>query len=242
MTIQTLIESGLFTVVNRGADTDRAITSVYCCDLLSVAMGHAPAGSAWVTVMGNINTLAVVALTDAACVVLAVAVATPFAIANVEFIRSAVMKLLIRIDWDEGVMQMNLVEDEGAAFDVPADWPGEYFPSYLPEGLEVTWKSYIPGYPCIEYTSESGERVINFSEMGENSTQVNGIEGAVISYMDINGQTAVVIETEHPENEADYYVGIAWDNGEKWFSVDTSGIPKEETIKIARSVKKILKN
>ena len=178
----------------------------------------------------------------AACVVLAVAVATPFAIANVEFIRSAVMKLLIRIDWEEGVMQMNLVEDEGAAFNVPADWPGEYFPSYLPEGLEVTWKSYIPGYPCIEYTSESGERVINFSEMGENSTQVNGIEGAVISYMDINGQTAVVIETEHPENEADYYVGIAWDNGEKWFSVDTSGIPKEETIKIARSVKKILKN
>ena len=56
--------------------------------------------------------------------------------------------------------------------------------------------------------------------------------------MDINGQTAVVIETEHPENEADYYVGIAWDNGEKWFSVDTSGIPMEETIKIARSVKK----
>ena len=51
MTIQTLIESGLFTVVNRGADTDRAITSVYCCDLLSVAMGHAPAGSAWVTVI-----------------------------------------------------------------------------------------------------------------------------------------------------------------------------------------------
>ena len=71
MTIQTLIESGLFAVVIRGADTDRAITSVYCCDLLSVAMGHAPAGSAWVTVMGNINTLAVVALTDAACVVLA---------------------------------------------------------------------------------------------------------------------------------------------------------------------------
>ena len=66
MTIQTLIESGLFTVVNRGADTDRAITSVYCCDLLSVAMGHAPAGSAWVTVMGNINTLAVVALTGGA--------------------------------------------------------------------------------------------------------------------------------------------------------------------------------
>lgn len=71
MTIQNLIDSGLFTVVNQGAETNRAITSVYCCDLLSVAMGHAPADSAWVTVMGNINTLAVVALTDTACVVLA---------------------------------------------------------------------------------------------------------------------------------------------------------------------------
>ena len=177
----------------------------------------------------------------AACVVLAVAVATPFAIANVEFIRSAVMKLLIRIDWDEGVMQMNLVEDEGAAFNVPADWPGEYFPSYLPEGLEVTWKSYSGGSPCIEYTSESGVQVISFGEAGPNTTQVSGIEGAVISYMDINGQAAVVIETEHPENEADYYVGITWDNGEKWFSLNTSGVSKEETIKIARSVKKILK-
>ena len=172
---------------------------------------------------------------------LAVAVATPFAIANVEFIRSAVMKLLIRIDWEEGVMQMNLVEDEGAAFNVPADWPGEYFPSYLPEGLEVTWRSTSVVNPCIEYTSESGMQVVSFDEASSNTTGVYGIEGAVISYMDINGQTAVVIETEHPENEADYYVGITWDNGEKWFSVDTSGIPKEETIKIARSVKKILK-
>lgn len=34
-------------------------------------MGRAPAGCVWVTVMGNLNTLAVVALTDAACVILA---------------------------------------------------------------------------------------------------------------------------------------------------------------------------
>ena len=34
-------------------------------------MGRAPAGCVWVTVMGNLNTLAVAALTDAACVILA---------------------------------------------------------------------------------------------------------------------------------------------------------------------------
>ena len=70
MTVRELIDSGLFQVVNQGGDLDRPIQSVFCCDLLSIAMGKAPAGSAWVTVMGNINTLAVVALTDAACVVL----------------------------------------------------------------------------------------------------------------------------------------------------------------------------
>ena len=62
MTIQDLMENEAFAVVNAGEETDRAVESVYCCDLLSVAMGHAPAGCAWVTVMGNINTLAVVAL------------------------------------------------------------------------------------------------------------------------------------------------------------------------------------
>ena len=71
MTVGELIDSGLFQVVNRGDDLDRPVERVFCCDLLSVAMCNAPAGCAWVTVMGNINTLAVVALTDAACVVLA---------------------------------------------------------------------------------------------------------------------------------------------------------------------------
>ncbi len=58
-----------FTSVSLLKDTD--ITGVFCCDLLSVAMGKAPAGSAWVTVMANVNTLAVASLTDVACIILA---------------------------------------------------------------------------------------------------------------------------------------------------------------------------
>ena len=71
MTLRELVDSGLFQVVNRGEELDRTVDRVFCCDLLSVAMCNAPAGCAWVTVMGNINTRAVVALTDAACVILA---------------------------------------------------------------------------------------------------------------------------------------------------------------------------
>jgi hypothetical protein len=71
MTTNDLINSQLFGIVNVGDETDRDITTLFCCDLLSIAMSRAPSGCAWVTVMGNINTLAVASLCDAACIILA---------------------------------------------------------------------------------------------------------------------------------------------------------------------------
>ncbi|NCB74423.1 MAG: hypothetical protein EOM51_06755 [Clostridia bacterium] len=51
---------------------EREITGgIYCCDLLSIVMGRAPAGSLWITVMGNVNSMAVSTLADTACVVIA---------------------------------------------------------------------------------------------------------------------------------------------------------------------------
>lgn len=71
MTVQDLVNRELFRVVNLGDEPEGDITKPFCCDLLSIAMGKAPAGCAWVTVMGNMNTLAVATLTEAACVILA---------------------------------------------------------------------------------------------------------------------------------------------------------------------------
>ncbi|MBT9777222.1 hypothetical protein GPL15_11990 [Clostridium sp. MCC353] len=71
MTVKELIDRNIFGVVNIGDGTDRSITKPFCCDLLSVAMGRAPEGCAWVTVMGNMNTLAVASLADAAVVIMA---------------------------------------------------------------------------------------------------------------------------------------------------------------------------
>lgn len=71
MTIQNLIDTGLFQVVNAGDEPDREVSAVFCCDLLSICMSKGIEGAAWVTVMGNINTLAVMTLTDMACIILA---------------------------------------------------------------------------------------------------------------------------------------------------------------------------
>ena len=71
MTVAELLELDIFKVINKEGDTEKAITVPYCCDLLSIAMSKSPAGAAWVTVMGNVNTLAVASLTEASVVILA---------------------------------------------------------------------------------------------------------------------------------------------------------------------------
>ena len=49
---------------------EREIAGIFTGDLLSWAMGRAKPGDAWFTVMGNVNSVAVAALADCACIVL----------------------------------------------------------------------------------------------------------------------------------------------------------------------------
>jgi hypothetical protein len=71
MTVKELIEKVGFSVINQGVDLSQTVTKPFCCDLLSIAMSKLPVGGAWVTIMGNLNTLAVATLTEASCVILA---------------------------------------------------------------------------------------------------------------------------------------------------------------------------
>ena len=69
MTVKNLIEKLKLKVLVED-DLDREITDCYVGDLLSWVMGRAPADSAWLTVMGNINSIAVATLADVACIIL----------------------------------------------------------------------------------------------------------------------------------------------------------------------------
>ena len=51
-------------------DSEREITGCYSGDLLSWVMSRAKEGDVWLTVMGNVNAVAVAVLTDCACIVL----------------------------------------------------------------------------------------------------------------------------------------------------------------------------
>ena len=52
-------------------DGDREIDGAYVGDLLSWVMGRAQMDNAWITIMTNVNVIAVASLADTACVILA---------------------------------------------------------------------------------------------------------------------------------------------------------------------------
>lgn len=61
LSLETLVEG----------DQSREVTTGYCGDLLSWVMSRADTGCAWITVMGNVNAVAVCALAEISCLILA---------------------------------------------------------------------------------------------------------------------------------------------------------------------------
>lgn len=69
MNVSELIKKLNLTVLTE-TDTERPVSGCYIGDLLSWVMGRAASGDVWVTIMNNINIVAVASLTDCACILL----------------------------------------------------------------------------------------------------------------------------------------------------------------------------
>ena len=70
MNVKELCEKSGFTFVTPGGDPEREVGGVYACDLLSWVIGRAAENAALVTVMTNVNVIAVAVMADLSCVVL----------------------------------------------------------------------------------------------------------------------------------------------------------------------------
>ena len=69
MTVKEMAQKLELTILTEG-DLEKEVTGCYSGDLLSWVMSKAKPGDAWLTVMGNINAVAVAVLTDCACIIL----------------------------------------------------------------------------------------------------------------------------------------------------------------------------
>lgn len=70
MTVQEMADKLMLHPLTQGDGMLREVSGCYIGDLLSWVMGRAKAGDAWLTVMGNVNAIAVATLADTACIVL----------------------------------------------------------------------------------------------------------------------------------------------------------------------------
>ncbi len=71
MTVQELADAlGCTIRCGEGDSLSREICGGYCGDLLSWVMGRAKADDVWMTIMGNMNAVAVATLVDVACILL----------------------------------------------------------------------------------------------------------------------------------------------------------------------------
>lgn len=70
MTVRELCESLSLEVLAGDSGLDGQVEGCYIGDLLSWVMGHVEEKNVWVTVMGNVNAIAVAKLMEVSCVVL----------------------------------------------------------------------------------------------------------------------------------------------------------------------------
>lgn len=69
MTVKELANTLNLKAINE-AETDREIVGAYTGDLLSWVMGRAKSDNVWVTIMSNVNVIAVASLCDVSMVIL----------------------------------------------------------------------------------------------------------------------------------------------------------------------------
>lgn len=176
------------------------------------------------------------------CLILILAViipvALPYAVAKNERVRSAVLEMLIEHGDGNVTLSMREVQDE--EFDVPADWKGEYFPAYIPEGFRLKEIGYQEAY--VLYLHENGSTICLKESSVSNSMGIDTAD-ADIYYETINGADCMVIVTPNAEKASNGSLlskyKLIWADDDKYFLL-ISTTSKEETLKIARSVRKIV--
>ena len=164
----------------------------------------------------------------AACLVLLTGIATPIAIANVEVIRVKVMEMLISIQ-DE-YTEISMIENEDAAFYVPSGWTGEYYPTYIPEGYELT---NVDQFAEVLTFENSYSDLLYFCECTIDKIANLDSERAIARHEKIHGVDVLVIEN-------DGISMLVWQMENRYIVVKSS-MDRGELIKIVGGVKKIIK-
>lgn len=160
----------------------------------------------------------------AACFVLIVGITVPIAIASNESIRIRILKLLVDVRSDHTNIRLMNYD----TIDMPNEWIGMYYPTYIPEGYTVTDVGEL--FPSVELNNEDG-MYIYFDEHTEGCNVNLNSENAELSYIDINGKEALLIVRDDGAM-------ITWAMDDRFFVIGTNS-NANIIIMMAKSVQRI---
>lgn len=115
------------------------------------------------------------------------------------------------------------LQPSGETLDVPAEWEGSFYPTYIPEGFVL--------YDCISHNAEyrtENDETLTFSECEYGSRVSLDTENAEMSKAQINGTEATLVEKNG-------WVAVVWAANNRFFVIDMDG-NIEEILKVAESV------
>lgn len=165
----------------------------------------------------------------AAAVLLVLYLGLTTAVATVQSVRVSLMKLLYNVE--EQYTEISFQVDEAASFDVPADWTGSYYMSYVPEGYTLLDMSKgVPQGQEVIYQNVNGNILI----FSENAIQVESninTEGFQVRTIQVNGSTGLL--ATKPEETT-----LVWYETDRYFAL-WAVEPVETAIQIAEGVVRI---
>lgn len=169
----------------------------------------------------------------AAATIVAVATLTGgVALASSPTLRVHVLKLLLETTAHE-YSTLTAIEDEAASFQIPADWQGNHYPAYVPNGLEIRYIDSESPYHSVDFVHpETDKRVLTFLETALETTMNLDTEDALVDAISINGYEGYIIEKGER-------LRIVWTAEDAILHVITIGMEKEEAIRIAEQVIRI---
>lgn len=164
----------------------------------------------------------------AAIVVAVFAISGSVAIATSHTVRVQVMQLLVSIE--EEYTELSLRENTAASFDIPAEWGGENYPSFIPDGFTFGAVHSNPGYSSVSYTDKTGEgRKLYFSELGESAEANLDTEASTIQPIQVHGNHGTMA-TKGTK------ISAYWDDGRHYFILITEGLDETAFLRVADGV------
>lgn len=148
------------------------------------------------------------------------------AMAMVPSLRATVLRFIINITDTHTELSL----EDSTYIDVPVEWCGNYYPSYIPEGYSLT--QVVP-YPCEAYYENVDGTQLSFYEYDDSSYTSIDTEDAEIRSIPLHETTALVSEKEGN-------AFVVWSSGSRYFIVNISQW-SSSTLDMAESTENVVK-